>query len=357
MLTKYIVFISFVLSCSTFAFDQVVIRNAGSPQHTKLADLNGDGLVDVVAGDMNDEEFLIYLQTKKRNFEQKGIVRLKELHPETFSWSFELGNFDSDNNIDLLIFNDSKVSYYYQGKGDGSFSSGKILKNGPPTDQLGLKVNLDNDGKDDLLVTPNMIFVGNFGIETQRNLGIDGNFQYESKKSLIDVIPVLKENNLLEEKIEIDNIAYGDFNGDGYKDLVAVCTMYDFIMTFNGSKEGKFSFGSFNWTYSGPTSPGVMDIDGDGTDELLIGHYKNNNSLIYFNENGNFRLQQSIETGRYTTGFHIEKKEDGNRLAALNYFDGSLKFYSNYKKTYVERLPNETVKLGSRIPVEKFWSS
>lgn len=119
-------------------------------------------------------------------------------------------------------------------------------------------------------------------------------------------------------------------------------------MIFNGDKEGKFSFGSFNWTYGGPTSPQAMDIDGDGTDELLIGHYKNLNSMIFFNENGNFRLQQSIETGRYTTGFHIEKREDGNRVAALSYFDASLKFFNNYKKTFVERLPNETIRLGQR---------
>lgn len=203
MLSKYLIIISVLFSCSSFAFDQVVIRNAGAPQHTKLADLNGDRLLDIVAGDMNDEEFLIYMQTQKRSFERKGIIKLKELHPETFSWSFELGNFDGDKKVDLLIFNDGKVSYYYQGNGDGTFSSGKILKNGPPTDQLGLKVNLDNDGKDDLQVTPNMIFVGNFGIETQRNLGAEVDFQYESKKSLIDVIPVLKENNLLEEKSKL----------------------------------------------------------------------------------------------------------------------------------------------------------
>ena len=323
------------------------ILNVQAPQITKTADLNNDGKEDIVVGSLNDETFSIYLQNVAGEFIFKKSLNVSQLDEAAFSLSFELGYFNNDKNVDLIIFNDQQKVYLYLGLGDGTFDEGLVQNVAPATDILVSKVNTNDDNFDDLLVAPGHIFYGNLAFELLTTKDSKG-YAYSGKRFLFNIVDLLKENELLIDELEIDQIVYADFNGDKRKDLVVVSTSYDFLLVLCANEEGSYSTPYILRTFSGPTTVRALDIDKDGKSELVVGHYKDKRSMIFYHDGQSLRYQQSFDAGKYPTGFYLDYRDGIKSIVSLDYYTGTLKFFNNWKKTYVNSQADNEYQMALR---------
>jgi hypothetical protein len=64
-------------------------------------------------------------------------------------------------------------------------------------------------------------------------------------------------------------IAAGDVNGDGYSDIVVSCAQNNLLIVFWGAKEGAFTRSTEN-VQTGWSGLAVADLEGDGKSEILV---------------------------------------------------------------------------------------
>ncbi|MBT4790781.1 MAG: VCBS repeat-containing protein, partial [Halobacteriovoraceae bacterium] len=346
---KFFFLFTFLTLNTALSYDIVELKNIKSPQMTKVADFNNDGLPDIVTSSLSSELYHIYIQKNARQFEKVMTINLTDYDVDVFSMSFELGHFDNDTNIDLMIINDVQKIYYFRGDGQGAFSKKPIiLPLGPPVDQLAIKVNTNNDKKDDLIISTNYILDGNLGLDTLVGKHSKTLQYFKSIRQNINIKKELEQRNIYEQELEIDFLAVGEFTGDKIKDLVIVSTGHDFFMILKGLGGGRYKFFQLEKTLAGPTGPYALDVDDDGIDELVFSHMKDKRSLIYHFKGMKLELQQQVVTGSYVSGFSLDTSKAIKRLVALSYFDGSIKFFNNWNKTYFETSPSETLQVAIR---------
>ncbi|HKI11803.1 MAG TPA: CRTAC1 family protein [Candidatus Acidoferrum sp.] len=197
--------------------------------------------------------------------------------------------------------------HLFHNNGDGTFTDvSEKLGVGNPDRYYGLGalfVDVNNDGKPDLLVandsTPNYLFI---------NKG-DGTFDDQSYASGYAV-------NGDGREVANMGIAVGDYQNNGYIDLVNTTFSDDYDVVFLNDGTGTFIDVSFKSGVAAPTFPfvgfgdGFLDYDNDGWKDLLIanGHvypevdkqawgtsYAQRPLLFHNLKNGKFELVPAVE--------------------------------------------------------------
>jgi hypothetical protein len=230
---------------------------------------------------------------------------------------FASADFDGDGHADVVIVG----LFFLRGLGDGTFA--------PPVFVADLGANsliatdLDNDGKPDLLVSPN----NDSGIYTLLGNG-DGTFQAPHRTGVsadevglvvgdfnndgkVDValagvfghqLKILLGNGdgTFEPPIEYQTGAYpqalaaADFNGDGNLDLLVNNSGPGTVGIYLGNGDGTFA-PPLTISALG-LSTAVGDVNEDGKVDFLIVDFPNVN-LFLGNGDGTFQSPQSIDTG------------------------------------------------------------
>lgn len=163
----------------------------------------------------------------------------------------------SDNNLDVVTGDSQQTITVLLGNGDGTFKP-KINYPGCPTG-LALKILLSDfnrDGKTDIALacssTNNATVNGSLTILLGNG---DGSFQAPVSYTAGDV----------------NDIALGDFNGDGLIDIVLTNHNQQQVVLFTGKGDGTFSPGAVALTTSSPTNGIVAaDFNQDGVDDIAF---------------------------------------------------------------------------------------
>jgi hypothetical protein len=225
------------------------LTNTQGTYFVLVADLNGDGIPDLVLG---SNQVSIYLGNADGTYTKAPTISVQQAPT---SYPIVIADFNQDGIPDLAVplYGSNDIAILL-GKGDGTFAA-PIMASLPgfPVDVTQLVVaDFNGDGIPDLAV----IDSDNSIVDILLGNG-DGTFAAETTKPPLSGIPL--------------NFATGDFNGDGKTDL-AVTENSGTIAILLGNGDGTFAAsGSVNSTSGGSPSPiAVADFNGDGKLDIAV---------------------------------------------------------------------------------------
>jgi tetratricopeptide (TPR) repeat protein len=358
--------------------NQFIEYKAPGFTHVAICDYDGDGDVDIYAGNYNssassNQNFLLKSDMGKFvNVARESGIKVKE---DILFAKFD--DFDNDGFPDLLIITEGK-NFLYRNNGKGAFEdvSRKAKLDMATGGNKALFFDIDHEGDLDLYIArngPNMLF---------RNNG-DGTFEERAAKMLIDggdadsrdaafgdfdedgdidlfVVNRNAENVLytnqrhdqfknstkevgLETDINSGAVAVGDYNNDGFLDLFIASLAGGNHQLYLNAGEGKFTrdeksaeiFRSMK-NVSG-NDAAFMDFDNDGfLDLLIVGESteREGKGVFLFHNNGidnyddvSYLLPENLTSGRQIAIF--DYNVDGDADIIITGLNGGIRLLRN----------------------------
>ena len=245
------------------------------PAMTK-ADLNNDGLEDIIVGGGAGQAASLFIQTKSKKFIRKDVPDF-ELDKTSFDTDIAIFDANADGNLDIYIASggyhdfsekDTKLQdRLYLGNGKGDFIK---TKSALPIMNISTGTVSVSDINNDSFID---IFVGGYVVpgrypEIPRSFILlnDGKGNYSDKTS--DIQPALKNPGM------VTDAAWADMDGDKIEDLVIVAEWAPISIYLN--KNGKL----LNETNRFLTEPlsglwtrlELADLNKDGKPDIIAGN-------------------------------------------------------------------------------------
>jgi len=243
------------------------------------ADLNGDGLPDLVVNDSNAVTPGVYAYLNQGD----GTFKISQLvdMPSSFDVpsNLALGDVNGDGCADLVITRTSGMAYLHLGNCDGTFQDpfgGLPL----PTGDLPVGVvlaDVNGDGNLDIITSAAFLDVGaEYGDQPGNLLSVflgDGHGNFSNPK-------------VYRGWASMYSLAVADLNGDGHPDVVATSQDADRVSIFLNDGSGGFGMPegvNFGFTGFGNSSPPnvlnnsfkIADINGDGKPDVVLLQFSN----------------------------------------------------------------------------------
>jgi hypothetical protein len=279
------------------------------PDWTELADLNGDGNLDLVTSLYQIDSFSVRLGRGNGTLEQPTVMLITsgfgpgEVHAASLR-----GNGTMDLIIASSNFNQIAVVL---GDGNGTFQP-------PVFYTVGSSINI-----------PSSLTIGDFNH--------DGNLDVAVANSMDDTVSILLGNGSgaltpSEPAISVGtnpkSIRAGDFNGDGYSDLAVANFADGTVTTLLNNQNGTFSASTISVGSGAGSGPRALAISGAGSSLLLgVANFNDNTvSVMHSQGNGAFGAQTIVPVGHGPddirwTDFNGDGIPD---LVVANYTDGTI---------------------------------
>jgi hypothetical protein len=308
------------VSAQGLQFTSPVTYPAGSPYVITSGDFNGDGKVDLVAGDVSHADLVMLLGNGD------GSLRAPMTYHQTASPYYVTANdFNRDGKLDLATANPNAVNIsVFLGKGDGSFESPVNYAVGRYPTQI-RAADFNRDGSLDLAVFGGnndvdvLLANGNGTFQNARSFGLpqqpgalaigdangDGKIDLivgtRSIPSFVTVLlgngdgtfqaPISSNSNATENGTGPYAIVVGDFDRDGKLD---VALSDEVVKILKGNGDGTFKPTSFNYRLRN-TSPDLKsaDFNGDGKLDLVSAGVFNSQALQILLGNGDGTFQDA----------------------------------------------------------------
>lgn len=230
------------------------------------ADLDGDGLLDVIATSGTNQGISVF-----RNLSTPGNIAfgaMQSFPTGSNAWSIAIADFDLDGHVDIAVSNymSNTISVLKNTStiGNISLAAKMDLMTGLAPRSV-VATDLDNDGKADLVVSN----------ELSNTLSVYKNNSAGSP-AFAWVLDIATAANPW-------GVTAGDLNNDGKDEIVVACNGANAVSVYQNS--GRFIFGSAYNLYnaSSPSAVYIDDINGDGKPDLMAAanscaFWPNNNS-------------------------------------------------------------------------------
>ena len=244
-----------------------------------VADLNGDGLPDLVASNATSNTpdgrgtVSVLLGNGNGTFQPQQIFTT-----DSNCWSVVVADVNGDGIPDLVTANNfnGDVSVLL-GNGGGTFQPEQTFAAAGDGNSVAVS-DVNGDGHLDLVIA-------NRGANNVSVLLGNGNGTFQNQRtSATGRYP--------------NSVAIADLNGDGQRDLVIANQGYNTVSMLLGNGNGTFQGQQTFATGRYPNSVAVSDLNGDGNLDLAVANGNSNNlSVLLGNGNGTFRAQQTFATG------------------------------------------------------------
>jgi hypothetical protein len=310
--------------------NQVAVTTTGAAEtNVATADMNGDNRPDIVLVSSNPDRLVAWVPNLSGGFGSRANMAVIASPPAPNDPTTVQGvDLDQDGLRDFLITSvaDNSVSYY-RNLGSGTFGNRVLISNGISFARSASLGNVNGDGRPDLAV------IGNpFAATTARWLF----------KNAAGVLPLF--NASANTVTNITNGGYlnllRDMNSDGLLDVVVVATQAGQVFWCQNLGGGSFGTATSNQNLIGtlgfPIAMQVVDIDQDGTLDVVVNSNSQAKVSVYLNKGGQTAMTTAdtapttLMEGRQDDALKIEVSHRGlagdsaAQLAAL-----SLKFESS----------------------------
>jgi hypothetical protein len=322
---------------SAYAYlDSSAFSVSDDPGRTRMADLNGDGIRDLVIVHVNTGVVSVYLGEGGAVFHLKG-----EFSPGQFVYSLSIGDFTGDSRPDLAIAIGGVR--LMEGLGDGTFGAVRLFYAGttPWTSAAG---DLNGDGVADLVVgnfmagtvsvlladgvgglrAPVACNAGSLPVDVElHDLDLDGRLDIAVADYGGGVSILLGDGNgsfaeaqhYPSARLPL-GLAVGDLNGDHLPDIVTAANGSDSVSVLTGTGVGTFEPAPGFHPGHGGTALAIRDFNADGRADLAMSFI---GGILIFPGDGTAGFGQGIVTaagiggdlGVAIDGSAIDLNEDG----------------------------------------------
>lgn len=239
---------------------------------SSVADINNDGLEDILIGGGKSQALTYWIQKKDGGFTKKELEVFEE---NAISEDIDqlLIDVDEDGDLDLIVVS-----------GGNEFKKGKALqprlylndkgvfkRDKTQFNELNLnasrvtKVDLNNDGFQDICFSSNIV-PANYGITPAQYLYLN-----DGKGNFTDV--TMKYGNSFSTAGNVQDIIWEDLNSNGYKDAVVVGHWMPVRVFINNGKELVETNTGLNDTHGWWNTINSGDFDKDGDIDLVAGNW------------------------------------------------------------------------------------
>ena len=302
--------------------------NAG-PAAFALGDIDGDGKVDIVVSNGNNIISIYRNKSSAGSITTSSFDSKVDFTTGTRPGSVAIADLDGDGKLDIAVVNtfDKSVSIFrntavpgiinssslVSGYGLAASTSSQSLLSGPVFIAIS---DLDGDGKPDIVIANQSAN----SISIFRNSAIPGNFTKSSFSSKVDFATGAGPTS----------IAIGDIDGDGKPDIAVTnggSTDKTISILRNTSSVGSINNSSFATKVDFqtnsvlPQSIVIADLDGDGKKDIAV--------TLNFGTNGNLNIFRnigspgSISSATFATRFDLGiGRSTSTSAIAINDMDG-----------------------------------
>lgn len=265
--------------------------SATSPHEIKIADINGDGWLDIVAICSSKIYWFRNLKTTPATFEMNTLESAT-----SGGWALDIVDLDGDGDQDIVAatYGTNRVTWY-RNNGDGPQTTfAKVTISTHPVPVYVRGVDLDRDGFKDVIVS------------------------FSSDKRL----SWFKNNNnasFTEHIISTEgwSIEIGDLDSDGWTDFVAIGGGTNTVSWYrNLGSQGTVAFAAHSLTnIAGPQSILVCDYNYDQRPDILFAAQTTHSVIWYENANGlgSFSPRTLAFSPKYTwNAYYFDYDNDGD---------------------------------------------
>lgn len=312
---------------------------ADGPSGISIADLNGDGKLDVITGSAGDSSPAMFFSVRPGNGDGTFQANIDFTSSYAGAGATTLADFNKDGKLDIAFTSFNRISVAF-GNGDGTFVSPETNYTANTLALTSIATaDFNGDGNTDLLATNGnnssfSVLLGNADgtFQAAQTQTVSGNpaFGFVSPRNaaagdingdgIADVVVAgmtpeaavylgvndgtghgtgafTAQTPVSEVFRNVLGVKLFDLNGDGKLDLIDA-SFYE-VMVHLGNGDG--TFGPQALYSTGGTSHGAMtlgDLNGDGVTDIVVANDGSNNiSILYGNANGTFQAASTIPTG------------------------------------------------------------
>ncbi len=260
-------------ACSTSFLTQRALPVGDEPRSVALGDVNGDGLLDIVAANVLGDDVSVLSGRGGGEFEPQRAFDVGD-----GPFDLALGDVNGDGLPDIITANSASDNVsVLLGDGDGSFDPQRNFEAGDGPLALALG-DVNGDGLADITTA------NNDGDNVSVLLGRSGGDFGPQRAFVVGDGPF--------------DVALGDVNGDGVADIITANIDGGNVSVLLGDGDGGFEPHYTLNVRFGPSEVTLGDVNGDGLPDIITANFSDDVSVLLGMGGGEFEAQRVFDVGR-----------------------------------------------------------